>query len=365
MTRILFILKHRDTAYACDDYANIRDDAPQSKSRQFLSSGLFNSARFIREKMHCVDGFETSIVHAIDNNCIDRLCTEFKPNVVIIEAFWVVPEKFEVLTKLHPEITWIVRNHSATPFLATEGIITEWSLRYMNYNKVILSCNDYRTHNEFKKLVRAYKPDWDEETLNGRVVYLPNFYPTDFTKRDLKPSSDFVDVGCFGAIRPLKNHLQQAIASIQYAEKAKKTLRFHINGTRLEGKGEPVLNNVRALFEHIPNHQLIEHPWMPHDKFVEVIRTMDICLQCSFTETFNIVIADAVVNDIPVVVSPEIKWVSPLFYADPTDSNDISETMRLAIRARKYFGFYRPSFTRMKWYVDMSAYIWKKELMKL
>jgi hypothetical protein len=33
---------------------------------------------------------------------------------------------------------------------------------------------------------------------------------------------------------------------------------------------------------------------------------MDVCLQVSFTETFNIVSADAVANYIPIVVSDEI-----------------------------------------------------------
>ena len=331
--KIQFILKHRDNKFDCDpEYTNTK-----------LSSGLFNSARFVQEMLRDVLEYETEIVHAEDNNSIDRLVTKFKPDIVIIEAYWVVPEKFEILHKLHPKVTWIIRNHSAMPFAATEGIIMDWSLRYMDMKNVILACNDVRTDREFKKLIKIYKPDWDEENINQRCIHLPNYYPIHYNPHSNRQKEESIDIGCFGAIRPLKNQLIQAVAAIEYADSIGKHLRFHINGTRIEGRGDAIINNIRALFKLIP-HELVEHPWMPHEKFMELVRQMDIGLQVSYTETFNIVSADMIMNGVPVIVSPDIKWVSSLFYADPNESVNIVKALSRAEHINRFFNFLHKYF---------------------
>ena len=115
---------------------------------------------------------------------------------------------------------------------------------------------------------------------------------------------DTINIAVFGAIRPLKNHLIQAISAIQFANEEGLKLYFHINGTRIENNGDPVLKNLRELFEGQEKHELVEHCWMEHDKFVELLQSMDICMQVSFSETYNIVTADAVNGLVPVVVSP-------------------------------------------------------------
>lgn len=349
MPRIQFILKHRDNKYSCDpDY-----------SHGHFSSGLYNSAKFVQEMLRDILGFESTICHAIDNNCIDRLVTEYKPDIVVIEAYWVIPEKFEILTKLHPDITWVIRNHSPMPFASTEGIIVDWSLRYMDYPKVILACNDSRADREFHNLIRNYKQDWDRDIIDERCVFLPNYYPINFDARP-KPchEDNSIDIGCFGAIRPLKNQLIQAVAAIEYADAVGKHLRFHINGTRIEGRGDAILNNIRNLFKLIP-HELIEHPWMSHEKFIELVRTMDVGLQVSYSESFNIVTADMIVNGVPVVVSPEIKWVSELFYADPNDSSDIVKKLARAVEVNDILYFLHPNISSLHKYNKHSMQRWK------
>lgn len=341
MTRIQFILKNRDNKYDCDDY---------SYNTGRMSSGLFNSARFVQEMLHDRLGYETTICFAIDNNCIDRLVTEYKPDIVIIEAYWVVPDKFAVLTKLHPNITWVVRNHSSMPFASTEGIIVDWSLRYMDYPNVILACNDKRTDREFKHLIG--------EQDRKRCVLLPNYYPLHHHPREKPPSYRNIDIGCFGAIRPLKNQLIQAVAAIEYANQIGKHLRFHINGTRIEGRGDAILRNIRGLFQHV-DHELIEHNWLTHEEFIKVIRDMDVSMQVSYSESFNIVSADAVMNGVPVVVSSEISWVNPIFHADPNDSDSIVHRLDLAMRAAQdrggLYAYDEESVERWKVFVDHAA----------
>ncbi len=346
--RIQFILKYRDNRFTCDP----------SYSHGHFSSGLLNSAKFVCTMLHEILGYETRLNHAVDNNCIDRLVTEFKPDIVVIEAYWVVPEKFEILTKLHPTITWVIRNHSPIPFASMEGIIADWSLRYMDFPNVVLACNDVRADREFRHLIGLYKPEWKDE-LFSRCVYLPNYYPIHFTPRPHLPKSDSVDIGCFGAIRPLKNQLIQAVAAVEYAAKIGKKLRFHINATRIEGRGDAILNNIRKLFALLPDAELIEHDWMTHDLFIELVRTMDLGMQVSYSESFNIVAADMVVNGVPVVTSPEIHWVNCLFRADPNDSSSMVAALERASFVNTELHFINPNINALHNYDNESIERWR------
>ncbi len=176
--------------------------------------------------------------------------------------------------------------------------------------------------------------------MDIRNVFLPNLYPivpvreekfiskvSDEARLTLSLPSvhpyKTVDIGCFGAIRPLKNQLIQAMAAIDFANRNRLILNFHINGSRVEQRGEEPLKNIRALFQK-SGHNLVEHPWLTHDQFLELIREMDISLQVSFTESFNIVTADTISQYIPVVVSPDIDWAPDICKADPNDMEDIS-----------------------------------------
>ena len=100
----------------------------------------------------------------------------------------------------------------------------------------------------------------------------------------------------------------QALAAIKLAERIGKTLLFHINAGRTETKGEPVLNNLRGLFHQLYDrgHKLIEHEWTEREEFIQLCAKMDIGMQVSFSETFNIVGADIISQGVPLVGSAEI-----------------------------------------------------------
>lgn len=310
-TKVLFILKRRE------DYCEV------SHSNKMLSTGLYNSARLVQE-MLVANNICAEIEVAIDNNCIDRLVTKHRPTHCIIEALWVVPDKFDILQRLHPNIRWIIRMHSETPFIANEGPAMDWLLEYVGFKNVYLGINAPRFLNEIREMVRI-KTGWDRKQVTDRVIYMPNYYPASFTKKLLDRDKPHVDIGCFGAVRPLKNHLGQAIAAVRFADHIGKKLRFHVNGGRIEMKGEPVMRNLQGLFGqlHERGHEMIIHPWCPHDQFLKICESIDIGLQVSFSETFNIVGADIVSCGVPLVGSTEIPWASSWFCADPTDNDDI------------------------------------------
>jgi hypothetical protein len=199
----------------------------------------------------------------------------------------------------------------------------EWSLRYPSYPNVFVACNSTRAFHDLSTLIGAIYPNESKQLL-----YLPNIYPTVLiTTSCPKPEDNFLDVACFGAIRPLKNQLMQAIAAIAFAEQIGKTLRFHINTVTGGPTGSAILKNLVSLFKLLPNLQLIQHPWYPHDQFLELLATMDLGLQVSFSETFNIVSADMVCVGLPIVTSSEVIWAPPVVFANPTDCKDIIGTM--------------------------------------
>ncbi len=310
--RVLFICKLRPARYGA-------------------SYGLLNSCRFLCNALNSM-GVDADLVEVIDNNHIDRVVHKYKPTHVFIEALWVVPEKFDILIPLHPTVQWYVRLHSNIPFLANEGMAIEWLQRYNILQK---RCDHFKIAANSEEMVFELKSG-----INADVVYSPNIYQPHKTDemshwgipKDKDPN--IFDVASFGAIRPLKNQLMQAVAAIAFAEKLNKPLRFHINYSRIENNGENVHKNLQALFKNT-NNELVEHDWMPHEDFMKLILSMDLGLQVSFTETFNIVCSDFVHLNIPIVGSPEIKWLNPLYQANPTDLKSIIRHMWIAWNGKK------------------------------
>ena len=314
-TKVLFILKRRP------------DFNPEKHTVKGLSTGLFNSATFVANMLSDA-GIDSCLEVAIDNNCIDRLVRQHQPTHVIIEALWVVPTKFEVLIELHPGVRWIIRLHSEMPFIASEGISMDWIGDYVTYPEIDIAINAPRLLDEISEYLST-KMGWATDQCCQRVFYLPNFYPQQYQRKKFDRDKYWIDISCFGAIRPLKNHLLQAFAALKLARRIRKQLRFHINLGRIEMKGDPIHNNITALFEQLNDygHQLIGHEWTPREEFLEICGQMDIGMQCNFSETFNIVSADLISQGVPVLGSKEIPWSSWIGNADPTNSEQMAQRM--------------------------------------
>ena len=343
--KVLFILKRKDGYSDTKDSANIN-----------LSTGLYNSASFVSQMLNDM-GIESYTEVAIDNNCIDRLVKKHNPTHVIIEALWVVPSKFEILQKLHPKVTWILRIHSEMPFMAGEGQAMNWIGEYSKIRNMLISVNAPRMLSEIKSFIKAMN-QWTDEQVNKKVIYLPNYYPQEYNiSKKIDRNKQHVDIGCFGAVRPLKNHMIQAIAAVGFAESLGKRVKFHINSGRVEMQGQPVAHNLEHFFAHLyeRGHRLINHTWAPHDKFVEICAKMDIGMQCNFSETFNIVGADLISSGVPLIGSREIPWLM-LGKSIPTDSDKIVGALKFA------YDYPRLNVTANQWsltkYTNKTAKIW-------
>jgi hypothetical protein len=338
--RVLFVLKYRQGyGYAAG----------------YRGSGLYNSAKF------CVDmlndnGIEAKLVQVVDNNDIDREVAAYRPTHAIIEALWVVPEKFHILRRRHPHVRWVVRIHSKLLFLANEGVAVDWLLRYPLLKNVSIAFNSLQTYEEFSKLTKH------------DVYYLPNFYPVPpedpwHTHEISHRRRHVLNVGCFGAVRPLKNTLIQAVGAIRAAEELKLHLHFHINGSRVEQMGAPTLKNLQALFAHEHPHKLVMHKWKKRPEFLELLKTMDVGMQVSLSETFCIVAADMIAAGLPIVVSDEVPWASSQSIASKEDAEDIQHKIQRALSAPDANVIRNRQKLRI--FSDMSREWWPNELKRI
>ena len=347
MSKVLFILKRRE------------DFNATKHNKIGLTTGLYNSAFFVNEMLNEL-GIESKMSVVTDNNDIDREVTLHKPTHVIIEAVWVIPSKFYELQKLHPEVIWIIRVHSEMPFMANEGMAMGWFGDYSEYKNVVIAVNSPRMLRELR-LFLGIKNRWKTSQAEKKVILLPNYYPQRYeAPKPIDRGIDELHIGCFGAIRPLKNHLLQLMTSIEFGERKRKRIFFHVNAGRIEMKGEPCLHNMRGVFEHMHHrgHKLVTHEWSTREDFLEICKSVDIGMQVSLSETFNIVAADFVSQGVPVVTSDEIPWSFSYFNADPVDSIDMLNCLRKTYD-HPYLNVKVNQFKLTK-YTNNTKRVWKK-----
>ena len=330
--KVLFILK-KNEIYSFVSYTR-------------RSSGLWNSVSFVAEALQ-EDEIHTKIIEVNDNNDIDRHVAVIRPDIVIIEALWVVPEKFKVLKHLHPKVKWFVHLHSHMSFLAVEGIAVEWIRAYAKLG-IGMIANSLPSYNALRPVIG-----------DRHLSYLPNVY----RMRQMYPvkkeqrTPGVIWVGCFGAIRPLKNQLIQAMAAIKFSQEMSQGLVFVMNGSRVETGGEPIQKSIRALFEQNPGMELIEMPWMEPSAFIAFMNTwIDIGMQVSLTETFNIVTADYLTAGIPICVSKEIHWAAMCSKAQDDSVGDMVAVMH---RAWNYRALVRYNRYLLKKAGDDAASLWQ------
>jgi hypothetical protein len=270
---------------------------------------------------------------------------------------------------MYPNIKWIIRLHSAIPFLSIESSQSmKWIADYCRINNTYIGVNDPRLLTELSIYLSNIKEDKENEVSNvvdmsSRLIYLPNYYPIDnIQKFKGIVSEDTINIACFGAIRPFKNNMTQALASIEFCKRKNKKLRFHINSGRNELNGGNVYENLTQLFSNLDNNQysLVCHPWASRDDFLKICSEIDIGLQVSFTETFNIVSADILSNGVSIIGSSEIPWINQRYTASSQNVDEIIDKLLLT-----YDNLERNVIENQKSlqkYVEDTITVWKQNL---
>ena len=325
-----------------------------------ISYGLYNSALFISnfiDQSIC----PSSVVTCIDANDIDREVINYDASHIFIEALWVTPIKLKEIMSLprHKNRKWIIRLHSCPTFIANEGIAMPWLSEYSQL---------FSKNNCFFVAPNSEEFQIDLNNIfQFQTLFLPNVYPIreypNLISRPIIGTRNTINIGCFGAIRPMKNQLTQAIAAIEFANEVGISLKFYINSDRIEQNGNPTYKNIKALFSTVKKHSLIENPWVNHAEFIDSINNMDIGMQCSLNESFNIVSADFINQSIPIITSPEVKFITKRYCAIPTSTESIKEKLILIFDELKngithYFG----NNSLLQSYNNISKNLWTKFL---
>lgn len=332
MSKSLFLLKLREDYLS--DLSYSEPPAPAEGSTPYhLATGMYNSAKFVVDTLNA-NGREAGVGVIVDGNSIDASVMAYNPSHVIIEGLWVTPAKFAELMALsrHAGRIWIVRIHSEIPFLSSEGIAMSWIGEYLKLG-VLVAANGPRAKQQI-----AYEGARSTPASDQNAIYLPNCYPVEEFMPAVPVSTTMaVNIACFGAFRPLKNQLQQAFAALKFAEWLGRPLRYHING-RVDSGGLAPLNNLFGLFDQLDptTAEVINHDWEDRETFIGTLRGMDMLMQVSMSETFNIVAADAVLAGIPVIATDELPWYHPT-NVDAQSVDDIVEKMKAIWLNRSFF----------------------------
>lgn len=304
--------------------------------------GLHNSAAICADALNQM-GITAKSILVQDGNSIDRIVTKTKPKRVIIEALWCTPEKLKELIRLHPHIQWFIRIHSRLPFLSQEGISIEWLKKYRDLG-VKIAANHLVTADDLKKI------------LNYDILYMPNLYAFNLDVPNCYIPANILNISCFGAIRPLKNQFIQAVAAMRCANKLKTTLHFHMNGNRIEQKGDPILKTIKSLFDGT-KHKLILHPWIEHHNFLNLVKMMDIGMQVSYSESFNIVTADHITMGVPIVTSEDINWCGNKIKANTNSVDSQLDALLYGLNDRKSVS--KSQQKHLNKYEHISEKVWK------
>ncbi|MBC8069556.1 MAG: hypothetical protein IAG13_14560 [Deltaproteobacteria bacterium] len=86
------------------------------------------------------------------------------------------------------------------------------------------------------------------------------------------------------------------------------------------------------MTENIANLRVVQTGWLPWLAFRRLVRTIDLVLQVSYTETFNVVSADAIAEGVPVVASRAIDWVPHWWQADADEPLDVARVAERLLR---------------------------------
>lgn len=255
------------------------------RDRQLKGSALHNAARY--DAAH----LKANVLTLKDERVLTPYTSYDIGDVAVIEgAGWATPELIRMMT--HSGKRVIVRVHAAPEFLYFErpGTCATKYLREVREVGAEVACVS------------------DRLAWQLGATYLPIVYPVNRVERKREWVSSSFDVGCFGSIRPLKNHVGQLLAlGAARGHIRQPNVYFHINSTRIEGCGF-ILAELEELARALDIH-LVGHDWEETETFkADIIPSMDLGLFGSFAESFCLTAADFVAAGVPSVLSSHIPW---------------------------------------------------------
>jgi hypothetical protein len=162
-------------------------------------------------------------------------------------------------------------------------------------------------------------------TYQTAMISLPNMYPFSVTRHKPKWEGGKLRIGCFCAIRPYKNVLTAAAAALEVGVRLRANdLEFWISGGRMEGGGDTIMRAIEQMYKDVPRAKLVAQTWQSWPAFLETVGSMDLMLQPSFSEGFNMICADGISRGVSTVVGDAIYWAPQNWVASTDSASDIA-----------------------------------------
>lgn len=236
---------------------------------------------------------------------------------VVISAPWLAAADLQDIAILNPHIVFACASHSNVAFLAADPNAFKLVRQYTHVER---STPNFHLAGNSSRLAT-----WVAGSYSVPCWTIPNLYYLDgsVTPNREMYSGGTLRIGCFGAMRILKNILTAGAAALQIGNEMRVNVEFWVSAGRNEG-AQGTLQSLREMVDGLYSIQIVERPWQEWSQFVQTIGHMHLLVQPSFTETFNVVTADGIARGVPSVVSTAINWAPAAWKADSDDPSAIA-----------------------------------------
>jgi glycosyltransferase involved in cell wall biosynthesis len=287
-----------------------------------------NVAGYATAKVLNASGIKTTVFpvrHNVDLvDAIEKYNREHKHPLthVVISAPWLSLYDLEQILKHFRTIKFAVLSHSNVGFLQADF---DGVKLLREYQKLSRRHRNFRVGGNSKKFSA-----WLTAATSHKALLLPNLYPLPHIRPNKPYWGGTIKVGAFGAVRPYKNFMTAAGAAIALQHFTGSKVEFHMSSGGEEGDTRA----IEQLFQDIPGVRLIKHPWTLWHDFIQLIASMDVLMQPSFTESFNMITADGISVGVPSVVSTAINWAPASWVADSDNALSVcSVAIRLLVNS--------------------------------
>ena len=287
-----------------------------------LGVAALNSAKVLQTAGVAVDVWTVATAADLQSHIAAAIKDATNPHVpplthVIVSAPWILTADWVRILSLFRTIQFSVVCHSNLPFLNADPQAVQLMRDALMMEQGYLNFQTAGNSEKFNHFIRT--------TYQRRCWFLPNLYHLDETTQFNRPaySGGTLRLGCFGANRVLKNATTAGAAALELAARLRVDMELYVNSGRNEGGN---MQSLRELFAGVRNAKLVEIGWESWPQFRATISHMDLLLQPSFTESFNMVTADGIAEGVPSIVGEAIEWAPPSWKANVEDTQSVVKT---------------------------------------
>jgi hypothetical protein len=236
---------------------------------------------------------------------------------VVVSAPWIATEELAGMAHRHPDVEFAVLSHSNVGFLQADPRAIALLRQGADLGRALpnfhIGANSASLRN------------WWRAAYQTPMVLLPNMYPFEAVRNKPAWNGGTLRIGCFCAIRPYKNVLTAAAAALEVGVRLRASdLEFWISGGRTEGGGT-IAEAIHQMFVNVPRAKVVANHWESWPRFLDTVGSMDLLMQPSYTETFNVVTADGIARGVPSVVSEAIRWAPKNWRAATDEARDLAD----------------------------------------